>query len=127
LITKDSTVYYNSRTKQSNIDFNFYKRSNIPLFDYPKIKSKQLKLLDEMRNTLQKQNTNIKIVISPLYNQKIFNQNDKKILISYFGKENVYDFSGVNKYTECIGNYYESSHYKPNVANEILKIIYNKQ
>jgi len=40
------------------------------------------------------------------------------------GKKNVYDFSGKNKLTTPIGNYYETSHYRPHVANKIMELIY---
>jgi hypothetical protein len=45
-------------------------------------------------------------------------------LSGIFGTERVFDFSGVNEFTTDFRNYYEESHYRPQVAREILKRIY---
>ncbi|GAB2621107.1 hypothetical protein GCM10027035_16710 [Emticicia sediminis] len=116
-IKKDSVSYYN----QPNF---FYKRSkekNLPL---PAIKAYQLKYLAMIKESLKKNNTKFKIVLGPTYDQHYFNQQDLQTLIKYFGKENIYDFSGINEYTENIANYYEIYHYKPSVANDIMNKIY---
>jgi hypothetical protein len=55
------------------------------------------------------------------------NVNDLRYLTNLFGKENVYDFSGINEYTESIYNYYENSHYRPYVADEIMKKLYEHE
>ena len=41
-----------------------------------------------------------------------------------FGAENVYDFSGINKYTNNIRNYYEGAHYRPCLGRQLLDSIY---
>lgn len=79
----------------------------------------------EIKDILAKHRTNYKIVISPLYNQIKINPKDLEFLQTLFGSKNVYDFSGVNKYTSDYHNYYESSHYRPEVASEIMNYIYN--
>lgn len=116
-IKKDSVGYYNQP------DF-FYKRSKEKNLQPPAIKAYQLKYLAEIKESLKKNNTKFKIVLGPTYDQHYFNQQDLATLIKYFGKENVYDFSGINEYTENIGNYYEIYHYKPSVANDIMNKIY---
>jgi hypothetical protein len=50
---------------------------------------------------------------------KLFN-----LLILKFGSSNVYNFSGKNEFTTDLSNYYESSHYRPLLADKILKEIY---
>lgn len=121
LIMVDSVDYYDKRIKNGEL----YVRTQIAKMDSPKIKEKQIKVLLEIQKILYKKNTNVKVVISPLYNQKIFNAHDKKILSDIFGKKNVFDFSGVNELSGNRGNYYESSHYRPCVAMKILKQIYS--
>ena len=116
-IKKDSIAYYN----QPNF---FYNRSKEKNLQAPAIKGYQLTYLAMMKESLKKNNTKFKIVLGPTYDQAYFNQQDLDILIKYFGKENVYDFSGINHYTENIANYYEIYHYKPSVANDIMKKIY---
>ena len=88
------------------------------------IGTKQLAVLKHISQILHTQATNYKIVISPLYNQIKFNPADLAILHRMFGKENVYDFSGKNRFTNDYHNYYEQSHYRPTVASDILHIIY---
>ena len=44
-----------------------------------------------------------------------------------FGKENVYDFSGINEFTEDYHNYYEAGHYRPLLGNKLLERIYKRQ
>lgn len=65
-----------------------------------------------------------KIVISPLYDQLKLHPSDLQVLYEIFGAENVFDFSGVNQWNMDYHNYYESSHYRPVVANEVMSIVY---
>lgn len=116
-IKKDSVGYYN----QPGF---FYKRSKEKNLQAPAIKAYQLKYLAMIKESLKRNNTKFKIVLGPTYDQHYFNQQDLDTLIKYFGKENIYDFSGINEYTENIANYYEIYHYKPSVANDIMNKIY---
>jgi hypothetical protein len=119
LIKKDTGAYYGPRRKF------FFDRDTTVLKAYPVvIKKEQLKLLQEIRQVLQANSTSYKIVISPLYDQKRLNPGDLRLLNDLFGKENVFDFSGINCFTRSRYNYYESSHYRPAVADSIMKIVY---
>lgn len=104
----------------------FYERDSVEKMNKPIIKEYQLKFLEEIKTVLKRQNTNYRVIIGPLYNQLKFNPKDIGILHKYFGKDNVYDFSGVNQFTKDKRNYYEIYHYRPNVARAILKKIYEK-
>lgn len=116
-IKKDSIGYYNQP------DF-FYERTKEKSLPPAAIKPYQLKYLTMIKESLKKNNTKFKIILGPTYDQHYFNQQDLDILIKYFGKESIYDFSGINDYTENIANYYEIYHYKPSVANAIMNKIY---
>ena len=59
-----------------------------------------------------------------MYDQKKLNIEDLSILNALFGKENVFDFSGINQITNNLYNYYETSHYRPHVAKKIIDEIY---
>jgi len=83
----------------------------------------QLKLIKEIFNS---HNTNYKIVISPVYDQIPMEKEQLDLLINIFDEENIFNFSGKNDFSESITNFYEDSHYRPVVANEILKAIYSK-
>lgn len=88
------------------------------------IKENQKLLLENIYSITQKHNSQLKIIISPLYDQIKINKSDLKYLKTLFGEENVFDFSGINRFTKDYKNYYESSHYRPHVAKEIMEIIY---
>lgn len=102
----------------------FYKRSTKINDSRQVIFQSQFTILNNIASTLRDMNADIKVVISPLYDQKRINRNDLNILERVFGQENVFDFSGKNSFTENYRNYYETSHYRPHVAKEILKIVY---
>ena len=71
------------------------------------------------------QKTDYRLIISPLYDQIKINPDDLQFLYNVFGEEYVFDFSGINKWNEDFHNYYEASHYRPCVANEIMEIVYS--
>ncbi|CAH0995005.1 hypothetical protein EMA8858_01125 [Emticicia aquatica] len=116
-IKADSINYYN----QPNF---FYERSKNKNLPSPAIKKYQLKYLQQIKEVLARKKTNFKIVLGPTYDQNYFNKSDYEFLVRYFGKENIYDFSGINEYTNDKTNYYEIYHYKPVVANQIMDKIY---
>lgn len=102
----------------------FYERKNIEAFSNASILAKQKIMLKEINDIFLKHLTNFKIIISPLYDQVKLNKTDLEYLKTLFGEKNVFDFSGINKFTSDYKNYYEDSHYRPNVTREILKMIY---
>ena len=73
-ILNNPTKYYSLR-KQI-----FYARDGILKFTPQKITAKQLTMLTEIKTVLNKQHTNYKIIISPLYDQIKFNDKDFKKL-----------------------------------------------
>lgn len=106
--------------KRSNI---FYTREGQTTDTTNQINSKQEKMLVEIKEILERNNTNYKLVISPQYNQKKFSPTDMNTMTKIFGNH-LYDFSGANYFTEDIHNYYETSHYRPKVGDSILHYIY---
>jgi hypothetical protein len=109
----------------ANKDDVFFSRDTQTVYSQPVIKNVQLAQLKAIADILKKNGTSFKIIISPLYDQKKMAQADLSILQQYFGKQNVYDFSGINQYTVDKTNYYENSHYRPHVANDILQQVYH--
>ena len=73
---------------------------------------------------LRRHRTRFHLVISPLYEQKALHPADVAALRRVFGAAQVHDFSGVNRYTRPVGNYYEQSHYRPAVGRQLLRAIY---
>lgn len=115
---KDSVGYYKEFSPF------FYSRPDSTIYEPKVIEGEQLKMLMDIKNIFIKHKTSYKIIISPSYSQKYFNQADLKILKEIFGDNNVYDLSGKNDYTNNIGNYYDDTHYKPFIGRLILKRVY---
>jgi len=91
------------------------------------INDERKEMLKEISDMLAANKTNYKIVVNPLYNQIRLNPEDVKFLKQTFGAANVFDFSGPNKWNADFHNYYEKSHYRPNVANELMSIMYARE
>ncbi|MFC3809666.1 hypothetical protein [Lacihabitans lacunae] len=102
----------------------FLNRFQNPPMESVNIKDHHLADLKVISEILKADNTKYKVIISPLFDQRDFNPVDLEVLQIYFGKENVYNYSGKNKYTNDISNYYEASHFKPVVGTAILSEIY---
>ena len=114
---RNPEAYYSKRS-------NMFNRRIPDKMDTAQIKQQiQLTMLKEIKRILEKNQTNYRIVISPLYDQIQLNREDFKILKNLFG-ENVFDFSGKNAFTDSKFNYFESSHYRPMVGDSIFKIVY---
>lgn len=116
-INQNPVKYYSER----KIDF--YERTTEEKDSIQRITQKELFMLQEIKRILEKNNTNYKIVLSPLYEQIKFHSSDFLVLKNQFS-DKLYDFSGKNSFTNNKMNYYETSHYRPSVGDSILKIIY---
>ena len=119
-IKLDSINYYQNIPKM----YELYNRDNIQFISEKVIFDTQIQHLHKLQKTLIQNKINYKIVISPLYNQIKLNRSDLEYLYRLLGQSNIYDFSGINVLTSNITNYYESSHFKPYVANKIMDSIY---
>jgi hypothetical protein len=120
-IKADSIFYFKAKGEV------FYERSENQIYSKPTIFKEQIDLLNEIKEVFSKQHTDYKIIISPLYDQKKIAPSDLIELQRIFGKDRVYDFSGINKYTIDFTNFYEPSHYRPIVASQILDSIYSNK
>ncbi len=116
LLKKDSLAYYKN-------DWFPYKPENPKMYE-ESIKEDHLKDLELVADAFKRNKTNYKVIIAPLYDQRAYNSNDKALLEKYFGKSNVFDYSGKNDLTNYLGNYYEGSHFKPVVGKKIMQEIY---
>ena len=115
-IKKDSLAYYARDL--------FYPRSGELQIQNEQIDEEDLEELHAIQEVFKAHKTKVKIVISPSFDQESINPADFKILKEMFGEQHVFDASGVNKYTNELGNFYEIYHYKPLVANQILSDMY---
>lgn len=120
LIATNPDAFYKPRKKI------FRRRDTVQYYSSPSIFDRQKKLFYNIKRIIDKKQTNVRIVISPMYSQKKLDSTDVKFLDSLFGKENVWDFSGINEYTNDFHNYYERSHYRPTLATRLMDSIYKK-
>lgn len=120
-IESDSLKYYN-RLIEKGI---FYKRPKIDLSECI-VTTEEKKQLLIIKNIFEKHKTKFKIIISPIYDQVSMEKAQIELLEQMFGNKNIYNFSGKNQFTEPIHNFYETSHYRTHVANDIMKLIYGK-
>jgi len=102
----------------------FVKRDTVQTYNKAVINGKRKILLNNIKNVLKSHKTNYKIIISPLYDQIKFNRIELEYLKNLFGAENIFDFSGINNFTEDYHSFYEGAHYRPVVCDSILGIIY---
>jgi hypothetical protein len=84
----------------------------------------QRRLLTSMQAVFARRGTRVRIVVSPLYDQIRLHPDDVATLRAFFGADAVADYSGENRLTADVHNYYESSHYRPAVARQILASLY---
>jgi uncharacterized protein YdiU (UPF0061 family) len=114
--------YYTEERKKG-----FFQRDTLQKYSPRAIAENQKILLKNIFDIFNKHKTNYKIIINPLYNQIKLNNQDLDYLIQLFGRNNVFDFSGINKFTNDYNNYYEAIHYRPNIAREIMNLIYQNE
>jgi len=119
LIMKDSLAYYSGSLAK------FYQRPDIERESGKQITPDDSLMIREMNLIFLKNKTKIKIVVAPLYNQFKLNNGDLAILQDIFGKENVYNFSGINEITANKYNYKKDvSHFSNRTGIMILKLMY---
>lgn len=119
-IARDSIGYFNRLAKKISYGKNdtTYYNECINHLNKP--------YLESIAAILKRHGANSKIIISPDNDRIFLNSNDILYLRNLFGDKNVYDFSGINYFTTKVYHYYDSPHFRPVVADSILKIIYAK-
>jgi hypothetical protein len=117
-LRSDSINYYK---KQKEL---LHPRSLTPYEISPQINKGIILMLSEIKEIFENDSTDFRIIISPLFNQIKFNKKDLDILKKIFGENMVYDFSGINMFTDKISNYYDNLHFKQYVGNQILDSVY---
>ncbi len=117
MIARNKDSFYNARKEY------FFDRPAAQQFGKPIIESEQISCLKNISAILKKHNTSYIIIINALYDQVKLNPGDMDILYSIFDRKNIYDFSGINEITTNKYNYYESDHFRREIASKILDSI----
>jgi len=102
----------------------FYERSGNEQMQIKLIGKDQFNILESIHHILKKNNTNYRIIINPLYDQIKFNDEDVETLKQIFGSDSVFDFSGINQFTETKQNHYDRYHFRPQVGDSIMNGVY---
>jgi hypothetical protein len=89
------------------------------------INDDHVRMLKEMKEIFDRNKTQFRIIIAPNYEEIYFNRTDLEFLNSVFGKENVFDFTGVNRFSEDMSNFYDGLHFKTYVGRQLLEIAYS--
>ena len=119
MIEEDKDGYYNA-LKSKGV---FYDRSKAERRQQP-VSAAEKELLIKVKKILDKHKTDYRIVVSPAYDQVPLGNDHLQLLNDIFGSRRIYNYSGENRFTESMYNYYEDNHYRPLVANEIMREIY---
>jgi hypothetical protein len=96
-----------------------YERHDKPGYLSEQISDEEKSTLWSIKGLFKKHNTNHYVVITPLYDQNKFAASDQKILEECFG-DRLYDFSGVNDFTNNVYNYPDRSHFQRYISKSIL-------
>ena len=96
---QDSLLYYNERISNGV----FYERTKINTNTY-EITDAEIEYLKGISKIFDKHRTNYKIVVAPTYDQIPIPNDQLNLLYSILGQDNVYNFSGKNRFTEPIYN-----------------------
>lgn len=115
-IAKDSVKFYEDNRAT------FYDR--VPTVSERYLMGDAKKRIEKFAELTKKHGSEVRVIITPNYDQVSINPEDLKVLKKLFGDSNVRDFSGENKLTNSISNYYEHKHFKPYIANRLMQSVY---
>jgi hypothetical protein len=125
LLGKEKSIEDTPKAYYNNLGTVFYPRDlTTEQYADAEISGIQAGYLKDIRKVFDDNRTNYQIVISPTYDAKQLNPKDLAILREIFGADRVYNYSGINRFTRDIQNYYENSHFRMRVGREIMDEIY---
>lgn len=115
---RDSIHYYEVRQDK------FQQQSGNLVEESDQFTQEHVKMLNDLNSIFAKHDTDFRIIICPTFNQRKFNHNNLAILKSIFGEQNVFDFTGINRFTMDKSMYYDEFHFKKYLGKELLDSIY---
>ncbi len=102
----------------------FEPRQKSPKEETPIVKPKQIKVLRQIKQLCDKHHADFILIIGPDFLQKRLNKKDLSLIKKEIGNNNVWDFTGINEYTNDIHNYFEPGHYRPLLGKRLMDTIY---
>jgi hypothetical protein len=118
LFQTDSVKYYEVRKDRFSPRSGKYKEERKMSTD------EHVQMLDDIKAVFTKNNTDYRVIICPSYNQVAYNREDLRLTETVFGKENVFDFTGINRFSAERSNFYDATHFKKYVGKELLDSVY---
>ncbi|MBN1186776.1 MAG: hypothetical protein JXB49_31145 [Bacteroidales bacterium] len=115
----DSLIAIIDSLKETGI---LYKRPAEQTFFENQISDSEKEMVNRIKDILNKHSSNYYIVITPLYDQKKFSFDDQTILQELFG-ERLFDFSGINRFTNDEYNYPDMMHFQPYISKFMIDSI----
>lgn len=114
------SVYYNEKRmalfpKERPTEQQYFK---------PVVKDEQVRMLTEIKQIFEKNGTNYKVIINPIYDQKKLCDSDMQKLYDIFGEDLIYDYSGINFITNDYHNWADTQHFNKHCARQMLKWVY---
>jgi hypothetical protein len=99
-----------------------YIRPTEQTFFENQISDSEKEILNKIKEILNKHSANYYVVITPLYDQKKFSLEDQTIMHEIFG-ERLFDFSGINRFTNDQYNFPDRMHFQPYISKCIIDSI----
>jgi hypothetical protein len=125
LLGKEKSIEESPKAYYNNLATVFYPRDlTVVQYADSEISETHTRYLKEIRKVFDDNQTDYRLVISPTYDAKQLHPKDLATLTKLFGKDRVFDYSGINRFTRDIHNYYENSHFRFRVGREIMDEIY---
>ncbi len=116
-ISKDA-AYLSEIDSLKNVGF-LYERPRKQAYKASQISDTEKAYLSKIKTLLDKHQTQYYVIITPLYDQLKFSDEDYHVLSSYFG-EHLYDFSGISEITNDASNYPDKVHFLRHISKEML-------
>jgi hypothetical protein len=118
-IASEKELYWQNRKSS------FSPSSTDGLYQQKAINKKKINILEEIKSVCERNNTRVKVLITPNYNYRKLNPEDVAVLNKIFGSNNVFDFSCCEEYRK-ITYYYDNSHFRPVLGELLLQRAYER-
>ena len=80
--------------------------------------------LDEIRDIFKKNGTDYRIWLPATYDRMCINPDDIAVLGDVLGPDKVFNFAGINEWTESIRNFYDLTHVRPLLGDKMIEEMY---
>lgn len=86
-----------------------------------------ISFLREIRRIFDKHGTDYKIILGPMGDYSVLREEDKQVIISIFGKENICDLSNFAPAFDGTMTFFDNLHFTPEIGKKMLETAYSGQ